>query len=993
MFHRLAAILISTLATLSHAQTPPEPWLAMDYGPFFSASIEVSNQPTNIAYKGIAIPLNYSTNTSPQPHANVLFDTDLLRYAAGWTDGFLNLKGVAFDGEHWAYPSIQGSLQFENPTRPGWSLNGDFADPRPLPYGPIPHSLAHWKGLYLHNQHVILHYTVNSIPILESPSIEGSPSQPTFVRTLEIPPHPQSLFLEIATSPDHQLQLFNPESAPNSSTPKSIAALLPPQSPSTTTSSTKAVSLPTPALQWPPAPGQPSPTQLLLHQTSITTLPNSSKALLLNGESKATLASNVTPNFLQTDLTWSLRFKTKTDGTLIAETQPSGLWIPNGKSLFIRNGKLNFDVGWVGCITGSRTVTDDQWHHAALVWSKNNESITLFLDGSPDAQGKLAPSAPLSGAALQIGYTNPNFPATTGFTGIISDLRIDTTQLSPRQILALSGHSSPQPDNSLFAAFACNATNISWLTSNAHTLALEIPPSTQTTHLKILLQNQVKPSPDTLLTLLQDSTPPSPLTPLTHGSPARWNPTLTTQGKLGTNDGPYAIDTLTAPDNNPWQSWLRFGGLDFFPDGQRAVAVTWNGDAWLVDGINDSLNELHWKRIATGLFQPLGVKVINNTIYVLGRDQITRLHDLNGDLETDFYENFNNDCMVSEHFHEFANDLKTDAEGNLYYIKCARHALPASHPHHGTLFKISPDGQHSEIVARGFRAVNGLGIGPNNEITCVDNQGHWMPANRINWVEPGGFYGNMWSWQDEPKRTNYDQPLCWVHNFVDRSGGTHLWVPDNRWGPLSNKLITLSYGMGHMFHVLHETVDGTRQGGLTRFPLDFDTGVMRGVFHPHDGQLYAAGLYGWASNKTKPGGLYRIRYTGQPLHLPESLHVTSDGLVISFTNPIDPDSALDAGNYHLQAWNYRWSAQYGSPDLKIDGSEGRENWTITQAALSQDHKTVFLKIPDIQPVMQAHLEFNLQTPEESPVNNFIHFTIHKTAATQGLAQLGPNPLS
>ncbi len=264
MFHRIAAILLSTLATLSHAQTPPEPWLAMDYGPFFSASIEVSNQPTNIAYKGIAIPLNYSTNTSPHPHANVLFDTDLLRYAAGWTDGFLNLKGVAFDGEHWAYPSIQGSLQFENPTRPGWSLNGDFADPRPLPYGPIPHSLAHWKGLYLHNQHLILHYTVNSIPILESPSIEGSPSQPTFVRTLEIPPHPQSLFLEIATSPDHQLQLFNPASAPNASTPPAGAARRgapapPPQTHAPPQRSP--LSCPHNPPHEPPLPPKPSPSQ------------------------------------------------------------------------------------------------------------------------------------------------------------------------------------------------------------------------------------------------------------------------------------------------------------------------------------------------------------------------------------------------------------------------------------------------------------------------------------------------------------------------------------------------------------------------------------------------------------------------------------------------------------------------------------------------------------------------------------------------------------
>ena len=50
---------------------------------------------------------------------------------------------------------------------------------------------------------------------------------------------------------------------------------------------------------------------------------------------------------------------------------------------------------------------------------------------------------------------------------------------------------------------------------------------------------------------------------------------------------------------------------------------------------------------------------------------------MNDDGETDFYENFNNDAQVTEHFHEFAMDLQTDKQGNFYYMKGARHALPA----------------------------------------------------------------------------------------------------------------------------------------------------------------------------------------------------------------------------------------------------------------------------------------------------------------------------
>ena len=90
----------------------------------------------------------------------------------------------------------------------------------------------------------------------------------------------------------------------------------------------------------------------------------------------------------------------------------------------------------------------------------------------------------------------------------------------------------------------------------------------------------------------------------------------------------------------------------------------------------------------------------------MGRDQITRLHDRNSDGEADFYENFNNDAQVTEHFHEFAMGLQTDDKGNFYYAKSARHAKTALVPHHGTLLKVSSDGSNTKILARGFRAPN-----------------------------------------------------------------------------------------------------------------------------------------------------------------------------------------------------------------------------------------------------------------------------------------------
>ena len=161
---------------------------------------------------------------------------------------------------------------------------------------------------------------------------------------------------------------------------------------------------------------------------------------------------------------------------------------------------------------------------------------------------------------------------------------------------------------------------------------------------------------------------PFDLAPFIKGGKARFTETVTTKGKRGDDNTAYAVDSITPPLKNPYKSWMRFGGFDFFSDG-RAAVCTWSGDVWIVSGIDDKLEKLTWKRFATGLFQALGLKIVDDKIYVLGRDQITRLHDLNGDGEADFYECFNNDALITTNFHEFAFDLQTDPEGNFYFIK------------------------------------------------------------------------------------------------------------------------------------------------------------------------------------------------------------------------------------------------------------------------------------------------------------------------------------
>ncbi len=488
--------------------------------------------------------------------------------------------------------------------------------------------------------------------------------------------------------------------------------------------------------------------------------------------------------------------------------------------------------------------------------------------------------------------------------------------------------------------------------------------------------------------LLDDAAPD--LDALTNGGPDLWPERLTTTAQIGSNEGPFAVDTLVHPEANPWLAQMRFTGLDFYDDGDRLAACTWDGDVWVVSGLSwlsttptatpyPSANLLTWRRVATGLFQPLGIKIIDGVLHVTCRDQLVVLRDRNGDGATDFYECLNNDHQVTEHFHEFAMGLQTDADGNFYYAKSARHALKAIVPQHGTLLRVSRDGSRTDILANGFRAANGVCLNPDGSFFVTDQEGHWNPKNRINWVtlDPSGkpkFYGNLFGYHDvtDPSDERMEKPLCWITNAFDRSPAELVWVNSEKWGPLNGRLLNLSYGYGKAFVVPHEHVDGVMQGGMCELPFPaLPTGIMRGRFHPQDGQLYTCGMFAWAGSAIQPGGLYRIRATGQPMHLPVGLHATRSGMQITFTEPLDEEAARELLNYQVTTWSLKRTENYGSDHY------GTKHVAVESVQVSADRKTITLLMPDIQPTWCMEINYSLKLADGAPFLGVIHNTVHQ----------------
>lgn len=473
--------------------------------------------------------------------------------------------------------------------------------------------------------------------------------------------------------------------------------------------------------------------------------------------------------------------------------------------------------------------------------------------------------------------------------------------------------------------------------------------------------------------LLTSTTSVDELTKPRHFPPV----SVTTKIQPGSEEGPFAVDILTVPDAdlNPHQSWMRTSGFDFYPDRERAAICTWMGDVWIVEGIHQRQGELTWKRICSGLFQPLGLKIIDGIIHVTCRDQLARLHDKNGDETIDFIECVNNDHQVTEHFHEFAMGLQTDEDGNFYYAKSARHAKDSLVPHHGTLLRVSANGEKTDILATGFRAANGVCINPDGTFIVTDQEGHWNPKNRINWVNgdgPNEFFGNIYGYSPvtDTSDSAMKNPLCWITNAFDRSPSELLWVPkDAGWGTLNGQLLNLSYGYGKVYVVPHEDVNGQKQGGLCELPMEaFPTGVMRGRFHPQDGQLYACGMFAWAGSQKNAGGFYRIRKTEHPAFVPTQIKATKSGVTLTLSDAVEPNSVLPE-NFEVEAWDLQRTKNYGSKH------HNQRSWKVTELVLNQDGKTITLQIPDLEPTWGMSIRMSLKSPKGEKFERLIHNSI------------------
>lgn len=464
--------------------------------------------------------------------------------------------------------------------------------------------------------------------------------------------------------------------------------------------------------------------------------------------------------------------------------------------------------------------------------------------------------------------------------------------------------------------------------------------------------------------------------------PPRWKQGIETRIAMSAKKGPgWELDRIGLPENNPWQRRVRPADLVFLSP-ERAAVVTFEGDVWRLELSKD---HCRWTRIAAGLCEPMSIEQVGGVVQVFTRHGIVRLRDLNGDGETDFYENHSSLVAQTVSTRGYPLDMEVDDAGRTWCSiggiatdELSINNQAPSNPHSGAILMISADGSKLEVIGSHAREPFFARDPVDGRIAMSDQQGNWVPSSGSFPVTPGAGFG--YGGKEEGGVT---PPAVWIPHDQDTSSSSPLWLRGTAFKAWEGGLLNLSYGTGRLFLIRHGEGWPAKEGAV--IPLGIDTGlpVLHARVHPGDGSIWLAGFRIYDSGAPDLQGIARLRPTGDPVVAPVDARVVKQGFVLAFDSPLDPAS-VKPDAVQAKEWQYRRSAGYGSPRLKRDGKQGADPVATGGTFLSKDGKSVFIHVPGLKATMQLEISHRFHGKGGKAEPRSVFFTV----ASPGPAEWG-----
>ncbi|WP_434739486.1 family 16 glycoside hydrolase [Micromonospora sp. SH-82] len=402
-------------------------------------------------------------------------------------------------------------------------------------------------------------------------------------------------------------------------------------------------------------------------------------------------------------------------------------------------------------------------------------------------------------------------------------------------------------------------------------------------------------------------------------------------------------------------------GMAWTDDG-RLVVSTWGGsgartgEVYILDGVTGATgpDDVTYHKVAGGLIEPMGVAVVDGTVYVAQKHELTELRDTDGDEVADEHRTIAT-WPYGGNFHEFAFGLLY--KGGNFYLNLSvainqggATTDPQPAPDRGTSVVVNRRTGKVSYVAGGLRTPNGLGWGPENALFVTDNQGGYLPASKLVQIEPDRFYNHYTNPVGRFDANPVTRPVLWLpQNEIANSPSTPVMLKK---GPYRGQLLIGDVTYGGLQRAYLEKVHGQYQGAVFRHTQGLEAGVNRVSLGP-DGDIYVGGL-GAGGNWGQPGklqyGLQKLSPNGKRTFDMKSMSATRDGFTIEYTRPLSTDTIQDiAQRYRVEQWRYAPTPTYGGP--KVD----QETLTVSGVKVSDDRTRVTLTVEGLQRDRVVHL--------------------------------------
>lgn len=388
----------------------------------------------------------------------------------------------------------------------------------------------------------------------------------------------------------------------------------------------------------------------------------------------------------------------------------------------------------------------------------------------------------------------------------------------------------------------------------------------------------------------------------------------------------YSISSLM-----PTGLALGVSGLDFMADG-RLVVSTWGGDhkvlvppsrkgeVYVLSNVaQEDSSKVTYKKFMTGLQEPLGLKVVNDTIYLSERQALSALADKNGNgaIDSGEYRKLVSYAGGGAR-HEFFFGL-VYKDGWFYgmhslSLQSGASVVPQPSADRGTFVRIEKATGKSEVISGGARESFGMGMNPDGEIFSTEVQGSWNPACGFNQVKPGRFYGHPLVSQvpASPWDTKPYQKVAVLlpQSEIANAPGEPVYVPS---GTYKGHYLYGDVTYGGIQRVFLEKIGEEYQGAVMRFSAGFNCGVSRLKFAPN-GDLIVGQIGDGDGNWNEPGkklfGLQKLKANGKSAFEMLTVRSRPKGMELEFTEQVAADANL-AAKYEVKTWTYTRTSSYG----------------------------------------------------------------------------------